>query len=100
MARKRNTDLHGQEWDDELKLAVWQKGQLILKFAPDEFRRDISGFAMKFSDFGNQTSMYGWEIDHIFPVALGGNDNIANLQPLHWTNNLDKGDTLNWARNE
>ena len=100
MARNRNTDVDGNEWDEEVKQTVWQKGQLLLKFAPEEFRRDVTGFAMKYSDFGNQSSMYGWEIDHVFPVALGGNDSITNLQPLHWTNNLDKGDSLSWKRKE
>ena len=39
---------------------------------------------------------YGWEIDHINPVASGGGDEIGNLQPLNWKNNSAKGDKLNW----
>ncbi|KUG25132.1 hypothetical protein ASZ90_005048 [hydrocarbon metagenome] len=41
--------------------------------------------------------MYGWEIDHIIPLSLGGTDDIANLQPLHWENNRKKSDNLEWS---
>jgi 5-methylcytosine-specific restriction endonuclease McrA len=96
MTRKRNTDQHGQDWDEATKQALWQKGQPIPNFPPEEYRRDVAGFALRYTDFGDVTSMYGWEIDHIFPIALGGNDTLANLQPLHWKNNSDKGDSLTW----
>jgi 5-methylcytosine-specific restriction endonuclease McrA len=48
---------------------------------------------MKFSDYGC-ISKYGWEIDHIIPVACHGSDLLTNLQPLYWKNNRRKGDSL------
>jgi hypothetical protein len=29
-------------------------------------------------------------------VALGGTHELSNLQPLHWANNLRKGDNYPW----
>ncbi len=52
---------------------------------------------MKWSEHGNRDSKYGWEIDHINPVANGGGDELNNLQPLNWVNNANKGDKLNWT---
>ncbi|MCF8239512.1 MAG: HNH endonuclease [Saprospiraceae bacterium] len=51
---------------------------------------------MKFTDHGDRTSDYGWEIDHIRAVSNGGNDDLENLQPLHWRNNAAKWDSMNW----
>jgi len=40
-------------------------------------------------EYGNRQSQYGWEIDHINP---DGDDQLSNLQPLQWQNNIDKSD--------
>jgi 5-methylcytosine-specific restriction endonuclease McrA len=45
---------------------------------------------------GNTESEHGWEIDHIYPTALGGQTELDNLQPLNWQNNRAKGDTYPW----
>jgi 5-methylcytosine-specific restriction endonuclease McrA len=82
--------------DENLINAVWQKGRIITNYNKDIRRWDICGKIMKYSEHGNTSSDYGWEIDHIYPKALGGNDKLENLQPLHWKNNRDKGDSLNW----
>jgi len=51
---------------------------------------------MRFTDHGDTSSKYGWEIDHIMPTSLGGTDDVGNLQPLHWENNRKKGDSYPW----
>lgn len=94
--RNHNTSCNGTSWPEEIKLLIWKKGKVISNFAPEEWRRDLCGFAIRYCDFGNRASYYGWEIDHILPVSQGGNDTLANLQPLHWKNNAEKGDSLTW----
>ena len=96
MARKPNTDRVGNAWTEQQKKAVWTKGATIDGYDSNIYRRDKCGHAMQYSEHGNRNSNYGWEIDHINPVANGGGDEINNLQPLFWDNNAKKGDNLNW----
>jgi 5-methylcytosine-specific restriction endonuclease McrA len=79
-----------QSADERLKRAVWNKGTPISDYDPDLWRRDIKGHAIKYTEHASQGD-YGWEIDHIRPVAKGGSDDIDNLQPLWWQTNRTKG---------
>ncbi len=97
MTRIHNTDSNGAAWSEDIKEIVWQKATEIPNFPPDLWRRDKCGFAIRYIDFGDRFSMYGWEIDHIYPVAMGGNDELNNLQVLNWKNNAEKGDSLIWS---
>lgn len=45
-------------------------------------------------DAYGQRGDYGWEIDHRVPVSRGGGDYFLNLRPLHWENNVAKGNNL------
>lgn len=99
MNRNHNTNKKGGVWTDAEKISVWNKGTPIEGFDNAIWRRDKCGRAMKFAEHGNRNSEYGWEIDHIIPVARGGDDNIDNLQPLYWENNAKKSDLLNWMCN-
>lgn len=93
MARQRNTNRNGGSFDDATKLAVWNKGRIILGYSPNEFRRDACGATMSWYRYGDINNPQGWEIDHIKPVSRGGGDELANLQPLQWENNRSKADS-------
>ncbi|AWM88622.1 HNH endonuclease [Microvirga sp. 17 mud 1-3] len=84
-----------EAFSETQKLAVWNKGTVIQGYDPRIWRRDMCGYAMKYDKYG-VCGEYGWEIDHIRPVAKGGSDDLFNLQPLFWENNRRKGDTFPW----
>jgi 5-methylcytosine-specific restriction endonuclease McrA len=97
MNRKPNTTRQGNSFTLETRNKVWAKGSVIQNYDSKIWRRDKCGRAMKWSEYGNRNSDYGWEIDHINPVSNNGTDDLSNLQPLYWKNNSDKGDKLKWS---
>lgn len=76
-------------FSEEIKQKVWEKAHIVLGFESDKFRKDECGAWMTFSQYGNRNTIYGWEIDHIIP---NGNNDLSNLRPLQWENNLSKSD--------
>ena len=76
------------------KVAVWLNALPIAGKDSKLWRQDACGAAMYWPDYANTASSYGWEVDHINPVALGGTDVLANLQALQWQNNRQKADTI------
>ena len=76
------------------RLSVWEKGSLVPNFDSKVWRYDRFGTPMRYSDYGNTNSEYGWEIDHTLPASIGGPDIVPNYQPLNWKNNRVKSDKL------
>ncbi len=68
---------------------VWEKGTIVKNVDSNIWRKDQCGAWINRNKYGDRNSDYGWEIDHISP---GDNDNISNLRPLQWQNNVDKSD--------
>jgi len=80
-------------WSDELVQKVWEKGKVIVGQDPKLSRRDECGAKILRSRYADRDSVYGWEIDHIKPESQGGSDDLSNLRPLQWENNVATGDT-------
>ena len=89
--RRPNTNTSGKDFTKEEEKAVWEKAQST---SDPNIRLDICGNEIHFDEYGETNSDYGWEIDHIKPVAKGGTDDFDNLQTLYWRTNRSKGD--NW----
>lgn len=70
---------------------VWRKGQEIPGWDSAHWRYDHLGNPIKYDDYGDRNSAYGWEVDHRIPVAHGGSDALGNLRPLQWEANVQRG---------
>ena len=74
--------------DEEIQ-AVWNKGRATTSNDPNVWRKDQCDTWIMRNQYGNRDSNWGWEIYHINP---DGGDNLSNLRPLHWKNNLAKSE--------
>lgn len=71
---------------------VWQKGRIVPGYDPNVWRKDECGAWIGRNYHGDRNSQYGWEIDHIRPESQGGSDELSNLRPLQWQNNVSRQD--------
>ena len=75
--------------NDEKK-AIWNKANLITGYEPNKWRRDNYGNEIKWDDYADRKSNYGWEIVHVNLISNSISDKTSkNLEPLHWKNNVN-----------
>jgi len=95
-------------WSDETIQSVWQKAAKVEGYDEEKYRKDACGAWIMRDKYG-ETHNYGWEIDHIYPVSRGGDNQNENLRAMHYLNNRSKADdypkykvavTANGTRNE
>lgn len=70
---------------EDLKRAAWSRTSPVGNHAHAwEFRKDRLGNMVRWSDYGNRKSPFGWELDTIEPRIAGVAPDTDNLQALHW----------------
>ena len=77
---------------DAQKIAAWNNALPVAGYSSNMYRKDLCGAWMAWNKYGVQDSPLGWEIDHIFPEALGGDEHSDNLCAMQHQNNASKGD--------
>ena len=74
---------------EEKEQKVWEKGRAVDNYDKDKYRKDQCGAWVQRDKHGNRTHKFGWEIDHI---DSEGGDELSNLRPLQWKNNVRTSD--------
>lgn len=70
---------------------VWSHALAVEGYDPNVARKDACGAWMLKSQYGIRDSSFGWEIDHVYPENLGGQNHLENLRAMQWENNVSKG---------
>ena len=78
---------------EDLKRSAWARTTPVGGHANAwEFRKDSLGNLVRYADYGNRKSPFGWELDYIIPHRRGGLTAAENLQALHWRATAAKAD--------
>lgn len=84
-----------KKWE---KIVAWDKARPVP--GSSDLRLDCDGRTIKWSEYGHM-STFGWEVDHVHPVALGGPNHATNYRARHWLGNRRAGGLLGaWQREQ
>lgn len=78
--------------EEEKKRYAWQYTVIVDGYDPNMYRKDACGAWIRWDMYGQQDNIFGWQVDHIYPVSKGGDDHPENLRALQHQNNASKGD--------
>jgi len=80
---------------EDLKRAAWARTSPVSTQPSSwEFRKDCLGNLVRYADYGNRHSPFGWELDYIVSRTLGGSSDPENLQVLHWRAGAARRETV------
>lgn len=77
-------------FSEEMIQQVWEKGKAEPNYDSSKCKKDNCNAWIIRSEHGNRSSLYGWEIHHVNPKDA---DDLSNLIPLQWENNVATADT-------
>jgi hypothetical protein len=78
--------------NEEIVQQVWEKGIAVDNNDAQYWRQDECGAWISRSNYGHQQSPFGWEINYILPQTVKGGQDLQNLRPVQWKNNIYKKD--------
>lgn len=73
-------------------LSAWNAASVVAGYDPNLVRKDACGAWIIWGKYGHNDSPFGWVVDHIFPRALGGDEQLPNLCAMQHDNNVSKRD--------
>ena len=80
---------------EDLKRAAWGRTNPVSGQTTNwEFRKDCLGNLVRYADFGNRHSPFGWELEYIVPQRMGGSTSTDNLQALQWKAAAARGERI------
>ena len=75
---------------EDLKRAAWARTSPVAGHLNAwEFRKDCLGNTVRYGDFGNRRSPFGWELDY-----AGRSNEPDNLQALNWKAVAARSETI------
>lgn len=80
-----------RSFTQEILGTIWNKAAEMEGLDSSLFRKDACGAVIARSQYGMKDSNFGWDVDYVYPVELGGDDNIENLRAMQWQNVESKG---------
>lgn len=79
-------------FEENIIEAVWEKASPIEGYDRERFRKDCCGAIIAKDKYGDTDSVFGWQIDHVYPEKCGGKNDLDNLRAMQWQNNESKSD--------
>ncbi|MDR2091414.1 MAG: HNH endonuclease [Clostridiales bacterium] len=76
------------------EIYLWEKD-----FGNKQIAYDFAGREIHKSEYGNENSPYGWNIDHIQPLSNGGKDTYENIQIANIATNREKDNKSSFSAN-
>lgn len=85
--------------EDELKLKAWRNAVIVTDYDANKFRKDACGAWIMWDKYNVTDSVFGWQIDHIYPqsklkergFSQDAIDNPVNIRAMQHQNNQSKG---------
>jgi hypothetical protein len=88
------------EFAFEFWKAIYGEAVLVSDCFGDQiYKEDYGNTTLKRHLPGGESFYYGWTIDHILPIAKGGDNSLNNFEIMHWQNNSKKADKTSFIIN-